>query len=178
MADNIPVTPGSGANVAAEDVSGVYYQRVKLIDGSAAATGGISGDSTYGLDVDVMRLLGVAPADQIWKRGAYTTTQTGTVLWDPTAGKKIAVTHIIVGSKATAAGDLVLWFGANGDTTYNGGTDQPVLEVTLTPTASSTPGLILPSSIFPIRCQTADHELKVTTSAALNFSVVVYGFEW
>jgi hypothetical protein len=38
MADNMPVTPGSGATVAADDIGGVLYQRVKIgvgADGSA-----------------------------------------------------------------------------------------------------------------------------------------------
>lgn len=35
MADNVPVTAGSGTNMATDDVSGVHYQRVKLTDGAA-----------------------------------------------------------------------------------------------------------------------------------------------
>ena len=38
MADNIGYTPGAGATIAADDVGGVLYQRVKLaagLDGSA-----------------------------------------------------------------------------------------------------------------------------------------------
>lgn len=38
MADNVPVTPGSGASFATDDVSGVHYQRVKISDGTADAT--------------------------------------------------------------------------------------------------------------------------------------------
>ena len=34
MADNIGYTPGTGATVAADDVSGVLYQRVKLAFGA------------------------------------------------------------------------------------------------------------------------------------------------
>lgn len=30
MADNVPITAGAGTSVAADDISGVYYQRVKL----------------------------------------------------------------------------------------------------------------------------------------------------
>ena len=42
MADNILVTPGSGATIAADDIGGVLYQRVKLTlgaDGSATDIG-------------------------------------------------------------------------------------------------------------------------------------------
>jgi len=38
MADNVGYTPGSGASIAADDVGGVLYQRVKLaagVDGTA-----------------------------------------------------------------------------------------------------------------------------------------------
>jgi hypothetical protein len=34
MADNIGYTPGSGATIAADDIGGVLYQRVKLIHGA------------------------------------------------------------------------------------------------------------------------------------------------
>lgn len=34
MADNVDITPGSGATVATDDVGGRHYQRVKLADGA------------------------------------------------------------------------------------------------------------------------------------------------
>jgi hypothetical protein len=40
MADNIPVTPGLGASVATDDISGHHYQRIKMYygpEGSATA---------------------------------------------------------------------------------------------------------------------------------------------
>ena len=38
MANNIAVTPGSGATVAAEEIGGIKYSLAKLIDGSSGAT--------------------------------------------------------------------------------------------------------------------------------------------
>lgn len=58
MADNVPITAGSGTTIATDDVSGVHYQRVKLVDGTLDATGAIGGDATNGLDVDVTRVQG------------------------------------------------------------------------------------------------------------------------
>jgi hypothetical protein len=52
MADNIDVTPGTGKTVAADDVSGVLHQRVKLsigADGSAADALGGSGAVAAGV---------------------------------------------------------------------------------------------------------------------------------
>jgi hypothetical protein len=70
MADNVPITAGSGTNVATDDISGVHYQRVKLVDGTLDGTGAIGGDATNGLDVDPTRLpapFGAAGATSIAK---------------------------------------------------------------------------------------------------------------
>lgn len=60
MADNVTIpATGSGTAtpvVATDDVSGVHYQYVKLVDGTADGSGKIAGDATNGLDVDVTRL--------------------------------------------------------------------------------------------------------------------------
>lgn len=56
MADNVAITAGSGTSVATDDVSGVHFQRVKLVDGAADSSAAIGGDATHGLDVDVTRL--------------------------------------------------------------------------------------------------------------------------
>jgi hypothetical protein len=55
MTDNTTL-PGTGEVFAADDVSGVKYQLVKLVDGTADGTGKIAGDASNGLDVDVTRL--------------------------------------------------------------------------------------------------------------------------
>lgn len=61
MADNVTLDAGSGGDtIATEDIAGVEYQKVKLIDGTATSTTAIplSGDLTNGLDVDVTRVGG------------------------------------------------------------------------------------------------------------------------
>lgn len=55
-ADNIPISAGTGTTVATDDVAGIHYQRVKLVDGTLDGTGAIGGDAANGLDVDVTRL--------------------------------------------------------------------------------------------------------------------------
>lgn len=40
MANNVSITPGSGDSVAAEDISSVKYQKVKLVDATASSTSG------------------------------------------------------------------------------------------------------------------------------------------
>jgi hypothetical protein len=58
MADNVPITAGSGTNVATDDVSGVHFQKMKLDGGGDGLSAPITGDSTNGLDVDVTRVQG------------------------------------------------------------------------------------------------------------------------
>lgn len=148
------------------------------------ATSGLPAEVSSGDRADLVtdlhgRLLTaqITPAMQISKPFRYTSAQTGTNLWDPTSGKRIAITHVLLGSGATTAGRLILWFGANGDTTYTAGTDQLILDMTFTPSANATPGAVIALPV-PIFCTTADYEVHVTTDAGLTIGGVVYGYEW
>lgn len=58
MADNTTLNTMTGGDViASDDVAGVKYQRVKLVDGTADSTAAIAGDATNGLDVDITRIM-------------------------------------------------------------------------------------------------------------------------
>ena len=118
------------------------------------------------------------PGMQVWKQVEATTTQTGTAIWTPTAGKKIAVTSYEIGTGGTTAGLVTIWFGASADTTFTQGTDQVVFRGSLTPSSSATPGVISNHGVAPIYCTTADHVLRYTTSAAITIYVTIYGFEY
>jgi len=56
VADNVPISAGTGTIIATDDITGIHYQRVKLVDGTLDSTAVIPGDATNGLDVDVTRL--------------------------------------------------------------------------------------------------------------------------
>jgi len=64
MADNLttqsgtPATVPSSSVIATDDVSGVHFQRVKLVDGTLDSNVGIAGSAANGLDVDVTRVQG------------------------------------------------------------------------------------------------------------------------
>ena len=117
------------------------------------------------------------PSVQIWRSANYTTTQTGTAIWTPAAGKKIAITHLTISSYGTTGARVILWFGASGDTTYTAGTDQLVFASSFAPTANSKPGAI-PYVGEPIFAATADHVLRITTDAAISLDITVYGYEF
>lgn len=219
MADNVAITAGSGTSIATDDVSGVHFQRIKLVDGTLEGTTGIPGDasglytqggvahdaSDSGRPVKVggaaqtslptavasgdrVNFIGdqfgrqlvshIAPGMQTWKSAAYTTTQTGAALWTPAGGKKIAVCYLQVGTVTgnTTNADVTIWFGASGDTTYTAGTDQLVFRGAIAQASSNKPGFIVQGP--PLFAATADHILRVTTSAAIHLYICVYGYEF
>jgi hypothetical protein len=119
----------------------------------------------------------IDPAMQVNKAFNATTTQTGTDVWSPTSGKKIAVTSVVIGTYGTTAARLILWFGDNADTTYSAGTDQLLLAASFAPSATSKPGLVFTPAV-PVFCTTADRELHCTTDAGISVDIAVSGYEW
>jgi len=119
----------------------------------------------------------IAPEQFIWKQVEATTTQTGTTIWDPTAGKRIAVTGYEIGTGGTTPALVTIWFGDNADVTFTQGTDQVLFRGSLTPSASSTPGVIS-NLTSPVYCTTADRELHYTTSAGITIYITIMGYEW
>lgn len=119
----------------------------------------------------------IDPTMQIHKSFNATTTQTGTDVWSPTSGKKIAVSSVTVGTYGSTSCRIILWFGDNADTTYTEGTDQALLKFSAAPSSTSFPGVVYapPSDVF---CTTADRELHITTDAGCSLDVVVEGYEW
>lgn len=49
MADNVAITAGSGTSIAADDISSVFYQRVKIAAGADGAAADVPGDGAAGL---------------------------------------------------------------------------------------------------------------------------------
>lgn len=82
MADNVAVTAGSGTNIATDDVGGVHYQRVKLVDGTLDSSAAIGGDATNGLDVDVTRVIPGTSATHLGKAedAAHVSGDTGVMM--------------------------------------------------------------------------------------------------
>lgn len=112
-----------------------------------------------------------------WKSVAVSSQQTGVAVWTPAAGKRIAVTHVQIGAQAATAAKLILWFGTTGDTSYTEGTDQPVFKGTFTPVAASGVTPVATVDFTQPIFGRPDDVLKITTSAALDCDVIVYGYE-
>lgn len=116
------------------------------------------------------------PATQVKKSYNTTSQQTGADVWSPASGKKIRVSNLIIGTYGTTAGRLILWFGANADTTYSEGTDEALFKASFAPSSTAKPGAVV-TFTPPFEATTADHELHITTDAALSVDIVVVGYE-
>jgi hypothetical protein len=112
----------------------------------------------------------------VHKDGEYSTAQTGAALWTPASGKKFIVTDITITTGGTTAGIVTLWQGASGDTAYTVGTDPVIFRGEFAPSANSKPGVVKSFNV-PYVSTTADHVLRVTTSAAMTVYVQVNGYE-
>lgn len=113
---------------------------------------------------------------QIHKDAEYTTTQTGAAFWTPASGKKFVVTDLTITTGGTTSGIVTLWQGASGDTTYTPGTDPAIFRGEFAPSANSKPGAVKSFNV-PYFSTTADHILRVTTSAAMTVYIQVNGYE-
>ncbi len=147
-------------------------------EASTFGTAVANGDRVNGIaDVFGRQLIGVIDASmQVFKSANYTTQQTGASMWTPSSGKKISVTYLAISSYATTAGRVLVWFGAAGDTTYTAGTDQLVWAGSFAPSANAKPGAIVQLP-FGVTAVTADHQLRITTDAAISLDVTIYGYE-
>ena len=111
----------------------------------------------------------------IWKSANVTSQQTGLELWSPTSSKRVNLTFLSVCSYGTNSGRVLIWFGADGDTTYSAGTDQLVWAGSFAPTTSSKPGAII-NFTLPVQ-GSIDYNLYVTTDAGVSLDIVCYGYE-
>ena len=114
MADNVAITPGSGATAAADDIGGVLHQRVKISVGAdGSATDMVGGAGAYpaavprvtlASDDPAVALLGTMDADT-GTISTNTTTMVASLLvlddWDETDRAKV---NPIVGQAGVAAG--------------------------------------------------------------------------
>jgi hypothetical protein len=94
----------------------------------------------------------------------YTTTQTSTILINPGASERIAITSIQIQAGGTTSGTLQVYFGTGA---YSRGTSLAIFDGEFAPSATLKPGFAL-APPKPWVAATANDDLRVTTSAAIN----------
>lgn len=126
MADNVGITPGTGATIATDDVGGAQYQRLKLTDGTPDSSAYIAGDTANGLDVDVTRVSGnvtvvqatatslkvdasAVPVPVTDNAGSLTVDDGGGNLSVDDGGSSLTVDGTVSASQGTAAANSAAW---------------------------------------------------------------------
>lgn len=104
MADNVAITPGSGATIATDDVGGVQYQRVKLAHGADGSATDAS--STNPLPISD------ATSGTLTSTAVSVTTSATALPASPATGRK----RILVQNLASVA----VYLGSASVTTSNG----------------------------------------------------------
>lgn len=113
MADNVAITAGSGTNIAADDVSSVFYQRVKLDYGDDGAAAPVTGATPLPVIPHAL------PANTVMGNTAKIEgTDATAIIAAQGAGVKIYLTTIIVTNSDPTVGTLV---------TIQDGADTPVV---------------------------------------------------
>lgn len=115
-------------------------------------------------------------ATRVKKTVTATTAQTGTAIITPTEGKTLHITYVQIQTAGTTAGDVQVWYGASGDTTYSRGTDAAIFDGTFAPSATLKPGFVTPSGT-DFTSDTADDVLRYTTSAGITITITAWGWE-
>jgi hypothetical protein len=110
MADNIAITAGSGTTVATDDVSGVHYQRIKLVNGTLDDATAITGDA-QGLHTvarrDLLRIAVDSGGLTIATTAYSTGDQVGTEFTLANAARSSGGSGTIVGVTLTDANDII-----------------------------------------------------------------------
>lgn len=83
MADNVGYTPGSGATIAADDIGGVLYQRVKMIHGAD----GIAHETSNGNPLPVEEHGELLDAIEALRMAVQALTRTQGMAMPDTAGR-------------------------------------------------------------------------------------------
>lgn len=164
MADNLDVTPGTGATIAANEISGVKHQRVKLSLGAAGsavdAVGGAGANST------AVQRVTIATDDQMSSVvkdaliGDYeTVAASSTDQAMGTGAQGDYISHIIIIPASLTPGAVSIKDGAGGDITiFAGG-------------ASSVSNLV--PFVVPLGMRSTSGAWKITTGA--NVSAIGVG---
>lgn len=114
---------------------------------------------------------------QVKKTAEFTSAQTGATVWQPSTGKRLAITDFNITTGGLTAGLVTMWCGTAGDTTYTAGTDETVFRGEFAPGTASRPGALKTYDV-PWICSTANNVLRFTSSANMTVYIQVNGYEF
>jgi hypothetical protein len=187
VSGTVTANAGTGTRTVAGDVASDTSDSGNPVKVGAKGVSALPTAVTTGDRVDLTadlfgRLLTaqIDPAQQVTKSYNDTSSRAAASaqnVWDPTSGKKIAVTSLTISTYGTTAGRIFLFFADDADLTYSAGTDQPLFVGSFAPSATSKPGVVLNYTV-PVFCTTANRRLHYQNDAAISVDITVVGYEW
>jgi hypothetical protein len=160
VTSNIALTEGSGKYIAtnsiSEDAITKQVQRVVVNSSAGAELGNVTAPLIIS-DIPTNATFVVKTVD-------FPASQTGQVIWTPTAGSRFVIT------------DIVIAYGAAGAFTLFDGTDNTTFRVFKVPVAAAG-NEIHHSYNKPYVSAAVNNVLKYTTGAVITGSITVSGYE-
>lgn len=150
MADNVTL-PGTGAVIAADDISSVWYQQIKIVDGTLDSTTAMKVNATGAAAVEPFVTLASIINERVTDTGG---TSTAFSTFTNTASKRNFVSTIAVYNSSTTAGFV----------DFRDGTAGSVIFTVPIPAGG---GAVVTFPI-PLRQPTANTALAYDVSAALT----------
>ena len=159
MADNIVVTPGTGATIAADDVSGVLFQRIKPAFGADGSATDVSSANPLPVTVANANPNGQATPDDstpvvvaAYQYETVAASQTAQVI-GATGAAGDYISHIVVIPASTSPGNVLLLDNATSITVFEGG-------------SSSVSNLV--PFIIPLGMKSVSGAWKITTGSSVS----------
>jgi hypothetical protein len=151
MADTVAITAGSGTTIATDDVGGVHYQQVKIVNGTLDSTTALIVNATGAVAVEPFVTLASIISERVPDTGG---TSTAFSTFTATSAKRNYVTTIAVYNSSTTAGFV----------DFRDGTGGSVLFTVPVPAG----GGAVVSFPVPLRQPTANTALAYDVSGALT----------
>jgi hypothetical protein len=185
---NFTVTQATAANLQTTTTLAAgtaYAGRVRITDGTNDLTVDTvhnDGESATENHLDVAsKMMGLNSAGTFdiqrvnttgFKAATFTTAQTSTIVWTPTAGKALVITYLQIQSYGTTAGTCIVYFGAGA---YARNTNLPLFDGEFAPSATLKPVVTVPFAVGPRGA--VNDSVRITTTGAQSVTVVVHGYE-
>lgn len=183
---NATVTGTVGVSSLPSLVAGTaYVGRVRVTDGTndlSVDTVHNDGESATENHLDVAsKMMGLNSAGTFdiqrvnttgSRAATFTTAQTSTVVWTPTAGRSLVITYLQIQSYGTTAGTCIVYFGAGA---YARNTNLALFDGEFAPSATLKPIVTIPFTVGPRGA--INDSVRITTTGAQSVTVVVHGYE-
>lgn len=111
MADNVAITAGSGTSIAADDISSVFYQRVKISVGADGSATDLSSTNPMPVSLSSATLERLEPISTTFYQ-AYSSATTRNVIAAPGSGYRLRIVSLTIITTANGTNTITIKDGS------------------------------------------------------------------